>query len=163
MKFDPSGKIGDDANQNSTIDPSTESDSIPTEIFFYLFLLVDIPAVLCIFLLLYYFIRLLELRHQNYTDQMIIYLLICAFLLDAVDIMLPYFRNHYYIASTRNSNTFCLFWLMYEYGIYSTSLWFMALLSLERCVVIFFKKPVLKNKARRSFLYYVSISIARDE
>ena len=122
---------------------------------------MDIPAILCSLLLFYYFIRLSELRQQHSTHQMIIYLLICAFLLDAIDIplMLPDFRNHYYIASMRNPNTFCLFWLMYDYGIYSTSLWFMALLSLERYLVIFFKKTVLKNKTRRFFLYYVTAAV----
>ena len=158
MNLDLSVKIDDDAYPNSTIDTSTESSSIQTEIFFYLFLFVDIPAVLCSMLLFYYFIRLPELRHQHYTNQMIIYVLICTFLLDVVDIplMLPYLRNYHYIASMRNPQSFCLFWLMYDYIIYIACLWFIALLSLERYLVIFFKQIVSKNKRRRFFLYYVT-------
>lgn len=156
-----SGKIGDDSNQNLTVNTSVESDLVPTEIFFYLFLLVDIPAVLCSILLLYCFICLPELRQQHYTHQMIVYLLICAFLLDAFDIplMLPYFHNHYFIASMHNRHSFCLFWILYDYVIYAVSLWFMALLSVERYLVIFFKNTALKNKAQRFFLYYVTVAM----
>jgi hypothetical protein len=42
---------------------------------------------------------------------------------------------------------------------YSVTLWLMALLCLERYLLIFYKQVVMKNRKRRFFLYYVPVTL----
>ena len=72
---------------------------------------------------------------------------------------MPYLVNHYFIASMSNPDSFCVFWIIYEYTTYSLNLWLMALLSLERYLAIFFKTVVMENRKRRFFMYYVSAAV----
>ena len=132
-----------ETDTDSTADTSTMSVVAASHVFFHLFLFLNIPSLLTILLLLYYFIRLPELRRQQYSHQMIIYLFLTAFLINAVDIplMLPYLQNHYYITSMNYPNVFCAFWIIYDYGMCTSNLWMMALFSIERYLSIFSDKP----------------------
>lgn len=143
---------------NSTTDDSPEVDILAKQLFFYLFSLLDIPSVICILLLLYYFVHLPELRQQHYSHQMVIYLLISAFLTNIIDVplVMSYLHKHYFIISMSHPDSFCVFWVIYQYAICSVNLWLMALLSFERYLAIFFKAVVMGNKIRRFFVYYVS-------
>ena len=151
-------RMEDGNDSNSAVDTSTESTFIGAQVFFYLHLLLDVPSVLCCLLLFYYFVRLPKLRQQHYSHQMIIYLLISAFLINIIDIplIMPYIVKHYFIVSMSNPGSFCVFWIIYEYAICSVNLWLMALLSLERYLAIFFKPVVMGNRKSRFFMYYVS-------
>jgi hypothetical protein len=150
-----------DADTNSSTDTVSMSVSIPSQVVFYIFLLLDIPSVLCSLLLFYYFISLRELRDQRHSNKIIIYLLIGSFLVTAVDIplILPYLQNYYYMKSMKYPYSFCVFWIMYDYGMYSLNLWLMALACLERYLLIFFKQLIMKNRKRRFFLYYVPVTL----
>jgi hypothetical protein len=143
----------------SSADAVISSVPVPKQVVFYIFLLLDIPSVLCSLLLFYYFIFLPELRHSRESHQIIIYLLLGSFLVTAIDIplILPYLQNCYYILSMKYPSSFCIFWIMHDYGMYSINLWLMALVFLERYLLIFFKQTVTKNKRRRFFLYYAPI------
>jgi hypothetical protein len=142
-------------------DTDSVSASVPSQVFFYIFVLLDIPSVLCSLLLFYYFIRIPELRNQLQSNQIIIYLLLGSCLVTAVDIplILPYLQNHYYIESMKYPYLFCVFWSIYDYAMYSLNLWLMALASLERYLLIFFKQLVTKNRKRRFFLYYLPVIV----
>ena len=147
-----------DTDTNSTTDATPVSMSVPMQVVFYIFLLLDILSVLCSLVLFYYFIRLRELHRQS--NQIIMYLLVGTFLVTAVDIplILPYLQNNYYIQSMKYPNAFCIFWIMYDYGMYSLNLWLMALACLERYLLIFFKQVIVRTKKRRFFLYYVPVT-----
>ena len=148
--------MDNESDINSIIGTNTMPVSLTTQIIFYIFVLLDVPSIICCFLLFYSFLCLPELRQRNDSNLMIIYLLISAFLLNAIDIplQLPYFQNYHYIVSLKYPKAFCIFWLMYDYSTFALNLWFMALLSLERYLLIFFKSIVTKTKKRRLFLYY---------
>ena len=161
MMREISMRVADDNDSNWAIDTNAESTFIGAQLFFYLYLLLDIPSVLCCLLLFYYFFRLPELRQQHYSHQMIIYLLISAFLTNIIDVplVMSYLHKHYFIASMSNPDSFCVFWIIYEYAICSVNLWLMAILSLERYLAIFFKPVLMANKKRRFFMYYVSAAV----
>lgn len=148
-------------NTNSSSDTSDIPISLPSEIVFYIFLLLDIPSVLCSVILFYYFIRLREHRDQHHSNEVIIYLLFGSFLVTSIDIpmMLPYFQNYNYIEKMKYPYSFCMFWIMYDYGMYSFNLWLMSLICLERYLLIFFKQFVMKSRERRLFLYYIPITL----
>lgn len=150
-----------DAATNSSSNITTTSTSLPLRVFFYMFLLLDIPSVLCSLSLFYYYFSLPELR-QHYAHQMIFYLLAIAFLVTAIDmpIILAYLQDNHNIASMKHPDLFCGFWRVYDYCTWSLNLWIMALFSLERYLVIFFKPIVMKNKKRRFFMYYVPVTVA---
>ena len=161
MTLNISSIIDYDNETNASIDTSTGHNPLALHIIFYIFLLLDIPSVLCSFLLFYYFLRPPGRRQPAYSNQMIIYLLISAFLITTIDIpfILPYLQQYYYIASMKYPYTFCVFWLMYDYITWAINLWLMALFSIERYLLIFFKQLVMKTKTRRFFLYYVPVSL----
>ncbi len=142
-------------------DTTTVPVSLPAQFVFYIFALLDIPSVLCSLLLFYCFARLPELRQQNHSNQIIIYLLVGTFLVTSGDIplILSYLQNHYFIVSMKYPDSFCIFWTMYDYGMYSVNLWLMALLCLERYLLIFYKQAVMKNRKRRFLLYYVPVTL----
>jgi hypothetical protein len=150
-----------DNDTNVSTDTTSVSVSLEEQFVFYIFLLLDIPSVLCSLVLFYCFICVPELRQQRHANQMIIYLLVGTFLVTIVDIplILPYLQNHYYIRFMKYPDSFCVFWVMYDYGMYSLNLWLMALVCLERYLLIFFKQLVMKNKKRRFCLYYVPVTI----
>ncbi len=156
-----SNKTDYNTDTNSSADAAAVSVSVPQQVVFYIFLLLDIPSVLCSLLLFYYFIYLPELRDSRESNKIIIYLLIGSFLVTAIDIplMLPYLLNCYYILSMKYPSSFCIFWIMYNYGMYAINLWLMALVFLERYLLIFFKQIIMKNNKRRFFLYYVSVTL----
>lgn len=55
-------------------------------------------------------------------------------------------------------DSFCTFWILYDYGFYSLNLWLMALFALERYLLIFHKEVVMKNRKRRLFWYYAPVT-----
>jgi hypothetical protein len=154
-------KTGDYMDTYCSTDANTVAVPVPSQVVFYIFLLLDIPSVLCSLVLFYYFIRLSELRDQGHANQIIIYLLIGSFLVTAVDIplILPYLQNYYYIISMKYPYSFCIFWVMLDYVMYSLNLWIMALACLERYLLIFFRQLVMRNRKRRIFLYYVPVTV----
>jgi hypothetical protein len=157
--------FSNETDYDTNTDPSSDAVTVPVPVqkqaVFYIFLLLDIPSVLCSLLLFYYFICLPELRHPRESNQIIIYLLISSFLVTAIDIplILPYLKNCYYILSMKYPYSFCIFWIMYDYSLYAMNLWLVALVFLERYLLIFFKQKVMKNKKRRFCLYYVSVTL----
>ncbi|CAF1163081.1 unnamed protein product [Adineta ricciae] len=142
----------------ATKDGDTQPSSLSVQFIYYTFLLLDIVSVPCSFIIFYYFIRSPELRHQRESNHLIIHLLIGTSLVTAVDVplIIPYLQNHYYIASMAYPTRFCIFWIMYDYGMYSVNLWLMAFTGLERYLQIFHKQVILKNRIIRFCFYYLS-------
>ena len=156
-----SNKDDYDVDTNSSSDIDTIFVPLPSQVVFYIFLLLDISSVLCSLVLFYYFSRLRETRHEPYSNHSLIYLLLGTFLVTVVDVplILPYLQNCYYILSMKYPYIFCSFWIIYDYGMYSLNLWLMALACLERYLLIFFKQTVMKTRARRFCLYYLPVTV----
>ena len=161
MKFGTSSKLYNESDTDSTSETSTAASILVSQIVFYLYLIVDIPSVLCSLILFYYFLHLPELRQQHYAHQIMLYPLFSAFLITAIDIplILAHLKDKYYITSMKNPESFCIFWIIYDDTLWSINLWMLALLSLERYLLIFFKPLVMKNKKRRFCLYYVPVVV----
>ena len=159
MTLEIFNKTGDDTEANSTTDANTVVQSLSTQVFFYLFLFSDIPSLSCSLLLFYFFLRLPELRQQYYSHQMSLYLLSVTFLMNAIDmsLILFYLHDNNYFASRNYPFSFCMFWVIYDYTLWSLILWIVALLSLERYLSIFFKQLVTKNMKRRIIVYYIPV------
>lgn len=135
---------------------------IESQFVFYIFLFLDIPSVFCSLILFYYFVRLPEYHREEYSNQMISYLLFGSFLVISIDIplMFPYLQNDFYIYSLKHPIEFCMFWTIIDFGMYSTNLWLMALASFERYLRIFFKAILMKTRIRRVCLYYIFPTLA---
>lgn len=148
-----------DLNNNSEVNNVEVSPSLPNQIVFYIFLLLDIPSVLCSFILFYYLIGLRAIGQQRYSNHTIIYLLLGSFIVTSFDIplILPYLQNDYYIQSMKYPNSFCVFWVMLDYGMYSVNLWLMSYACLERYLLIFFKELIMRTNKRRFMMYYVPV------
>ncbi|UJR12127.1 hypothetical protein I4U23_016304 [Adineta vaga] len=132
---------------------------ISRKIGFYIFLLIDIPSILCSLLLFYYFIHLREQLHQNRFNQIIIYLLFSSFLTNTIDVplIIIHFYNYQYVESLNNPNTYCIFWQLCDYIFYSLNLWLMALACFERYLMIFSQRIITTNQWLLVLLYYVSV------
>lgn len=147
------------ANQNVTIEIILESDALVLQIFFYTFAVLDSLAILCSLLLFYCFACLPELHREHYAHLTAIYLLISAFLISTIDVpmLLMYFQNYHQIASLKDPNSFCIFWRILDYIFFTINLWLIALFSLERYIMIFFKQVVMRSKKRRFCAYYALV------
>ena len=155
-------KTDSDPDTNSSTDPNILPVSLESQLVLYILLFLDIPSVLCSLLLFYYFIRLPELRQERYFNPMVIYLLLSAFFISTVDIplVLRYHQNHYFIVSMENPDSFCVFWIIYDYIMWSLNLWALTLFSLERYLMIFYNRMIMRNRRRRVLLYYVPIILS---
>lgn len=142
----------------SEINVETVTVSVPAQVVFYIFLLLDIPSVLCALVLFYCYVRLPDLRQHQEANPLLIYLLVGSFLVTTIDVpfILLYLQNHYFIASMQSPHALCTFWIIYDYGLYSMNLWLMALTCLERYLRIFFNRIIVGHRSRRLFLYYIS-------
>lgn len=148
-------------NINSTSDLFIAPTSIAARIVFYIFLILDIPSILCSVLLVYYFIRLPEFRHRHHSNVTLICLLLGSFLVTAIDIplILPYLQNRHYVNSMRYPRTFCIFWTIYDYGMYSLNLWLVTLICLERYLFIFFKEFIRKIRRICFLISYIPVTL----
>jgi hypothetical protein len=83
-------------------------------------LLLEIPSIPCSLLLFYYFARLPEVRQQYPSNQTNIYLRFGTFLVTVFDIpiILSYLQNNFFIALLKNPISFCMFWYIYDCGMY---------------------------------------------
>ena len=146
---------------NSNSDGTVVPVSISSQVVFYIFLLLDIPSVFCSLILFYYFTCLPEYRHHRYSNAILIYLLIGSCLVTAIDVplILPYLQNHYYIAPMKYPRSFCIFWTIYDYGMYSLNLWLMTLTCSERYLLIFFEPLIRKTRRRRFLMYYGLVTL----
>lgn len=144
------------ADLNVTIDTTLEFDALAAQVFFYTLAVLVSLSILCSILLLYYFACLPQFHQQHYAHHTIIYLLVDAFLINTIDvpILLMYLQNYHRIASLKDPNSFCIFWRIFDYSVYSINLWLIALFSLERYIMIFFKQVLMKSKSRRLCAYY---------
>ncbi|CAF1424001.1 unnamed protein product [Adineta steineri] len=138
---------------------TTTCTSISTEITFYIFLLLEIPSVLCSLVLFYYFIRLREYLFRDHSNTTIIYLLLGTSLVTSIDmpIIIIHLQNCYYIESMKDPSAFCIFWILCDYTFYSLNLWLMAFACFERYLSIFFKQFIMRNRKRRFLLYYALV------
>lgn len=54
-------------------------------------------------------------------------------------------------------NVFCIFWIIFDYAMSSVHLWIIAVLSLERYLLIFFKQSIMNDRKRRCLLCYILV------
>lgn len=114
-----SSKISDDTVTNFSRTATSDSPALPTQVVFYVFLLLDFPSIACSLLLFIYLMSARDPRHQHHSNPTISYLLVGSFLVTTVDLplILPYLQRHYFVASMKNPNSFCVFRIMHDYGI----------------------------------------------
>lgn len=146
---------------SSSTDATPISVPLENQIVFYIFLLLEIPSVSCSLLLFYYFARISEVHQQYPANQTIIYLLLSTFLVNVIDIpiILSYLQNFFFIELLKNPISFCMFWYIYDCGMYALNLWLMALFAFEHYLSIFFKQVIMRNSNRRFIMYYLSAAI----
>ncbi|UJR12517.1 hypothetical protein I4U23_016692 [Adineta vaga] len=128
------------------------------QITFYIFLLIDIPSILCSLLLFYNF---LHFHDQHPSNRMLISLLIGSFLINTIDIpmIIIHFHDIYYIESMGSPKTYCIFWILCDYILYSLNLWLLSLSCFERYFMIFYKHLIIRNHLLNILLYYISLII----
>ncbi|CAF1031704.1 unnamed protein product [Adineta steineri] len=138
-------------NNNETFDyedntyPSLES-SFSRSIKFNILISCQIPSIICNLIIFFYFTRLRELQTKRHHHA-VICLLICNFLIITMELPITlvylYFGEH-----IPSSYSLCLYWIYINYLLFASSVWMMAIASIQRYIFIFYKhfmKSYLKH------------------
>jgi hypothetical protein len=136
---------------NETDQIATLSLETPTTrtVKFVVFLLLDIPSVLCSLFIFFYFLREQQLRRwQNHAFAS---LTICNFLITTIEVplTLTYFRT----------GRVCFYWIFANYTLSGFSLYLMAVASLERYILIFWSRQLHRTALRRRLVHYIPLVV----
>ncbi|CAF0765959.1 unnamed protein product [Adineta steineri] len=118
---------------------------------FIILISLQIPSII-ISLLIFIFFITCHTRLNVYQNQAILFLLIVNFFLLSVDLPMPihfYFLNYV----TPATAGFCTWWTFFEYSLNLTSELLMAVISIQRHILIF-QPSLLNTRFMRFLLYY---------
>jgi hypothetical protein len=136
-------------NTNTTQSSHVNVDiSFSYPVRFWIYLLGDIPSIICSIFVLYHLLFDRTLRHALNNHVIIILLII-----ELTDV--PW-TLHYYLYNTNMIETpaFCIIWGWINFGLYVTQLLVFAWASLERHILIFHDQWV-STKRKRFFVHYL--------
>ena len=142
---------------------SNETDEVPTfpletpatrSVKFVVFLLLDVPSVLCSLFIFFCFLR--EQRLRRWQNHAFVSLTVCNFLITATElpITLAFLRTGH-VQATRDS--FCYYWIFLNYALSGVSLYLMAVASLERYILIFWSRQLHRIVLCRRLVHYVPL------
>ena len=145
---------------------SSETDEAPTfsletpttrALKFVVFLLLDIPSVLCSLFIFFCFLREQQLR--RWQNHAFVSLTICNFLITTAElpITLTFFRTG---RVQLGSASFCFYWIFANYTLNGVSLYLMTAASVERYILIFWSRQLHRTVVRRRLVHYVPLVFA---
>ena len=142
------------ANNASYSNSSDRSNELGQSLLFWLFLSLNIPAVLCSFFILYYLLRERSLREalQNHAIIVILSLNLIYQLID-IPLHLQYFRTDLVRPTI---SILCLFWWFIDYGFFFINVVLLMWSSFERHIIIF-HTWMLGTPLKRLFFHYLPI------
>jgi len=147
--------MDDIANITGT-DEDTLSSPSPSSFEFILLLIVEIPAILCVLIILVYLFSNWKIRVKHSLRNHIIQILvIISFLHMTLD--LPFTMNSYRLGYDQyRTIPFCQCWYWFDYTLISTSIFLTATASIQRHILIF-SAHWLHIRKRKWFLHYLPI------
>ncbi|CAF1363136.1 unnamed protein product [Adineta steineri] len=122
-------------------------------IIFIILITLTIPSILCSLFIFYHFYRSRKLR-QRINNHVVLLLLIITFIqvIGELPITLIFLRTG---SAAVSSKKFCQFWIIFDYMLFTGSLWTMAIASIQRYYLVFhrtfFDKYII-------FFHYVPLS-----
>ena len=145
----------------STISVQEATSIIPSDsVQFWSILLLEIPSLACTLFLLYH---LLRDRHlwQALHNHVIIILLVLTLGIEIFDN--PLYIDASRIDGSHNSFTMvpsiCLMWWLFDYGAYGAITVFLAWGSIERHILVFHPRQLLRTARQRFFVHYLPLII----
>lgn len=134
---------------------------IETKVFFYIYILLDIPATICnVGLLIHYFLYQRKQPAQCLFTFNIVCLLIVSMFVTGIDlpfIFIPQIQGTSYVGSLHNPQPFCIFFHCFDSTLYILELWLVSLASFERYLLIFYSNFTQKTKVRKYFFHYFPV------
>ena len=150
-------RMGSFSDKNSSyLNSSNRNNDLGQSLLFWVFLVLDIPAILCSFFVLCYLLSERSSR-QALQNHAIIVILLFNLIYQVIDIPLhlQYFRTglvHPMIS------TVCLFWWFMDYGFFFINLVLLMWSSFERHIIIF-HTWMLATPRKRLAIHYLPISM----
>jgi len=143
--------MADENSSNDTDLSSSDDDSIPNNIRFWILLFLDIPAVSCTIFLLYHLLLKRQLR-QALHNHIVILILINILMCQLFD--MPFYIVFYHLGYVWwQAPAFCLFWWLMDTGPLSFCTILLAYGSFERHILIFHSNLVSTRRKRWIFHY----------
>ncbi|CAF1172750.1 unnamed protein product [Adineta ricciae] len=123
---------------------------IPPKIRFWLLLLLDIPAVLCSFFLLYHLLLKRDLRQalHNHVVILLLFVILSVLLIDVPSYIVVLSTGYVWLAFP----WFCNIWSFVSFGLFDMIAILMALGSMERHILVFHSSWM--NSTRNRFLFH---------
>ena len=149
-----------ESNASTPVIPSSQDTSpvISPNFMFWSVLFFEIPSLACNIFLLYHLLLNRRLR-QALNNHVIIVLLVCTLVIEIFDN--PLYLDAYRMGGVNNSFTltssFCLIWWFVDYGIYGAIDVFLAWGSIERHILIFHQRQLLRTSRQRFFVHYLPL------
>jgi hypothetical protein len=133
---------------------STDGMKIPDLVCFCLYLLFEVPSIICSIFVLSHLLFNRELR-RALCNHVIILLIIINLIVQLTNI--PWILNYYRLFSVRPAtHIFCILWIFTDEGLYITTTIFFAWATVERHILIFHDRWV-STRIKRRFIHYFPI------
>ena len=133
---------------------------IPLRVKFWTILIVQVPSLACTLFLLYHLLRDRTLR-QAMNNHVIIILLILTLSIELFDnpLYIDAYRMDGKGYSLTMSPSICLMWWSFDYGAYGAITVFLAWGSVERHILVFHHRQLLRTARQRFFVHYLPLIV----
>ena len=152
--------LANESNESTPLIPSSQdmSQVIPPRFKFWSVLFFEIPSLACTIFLLYHLLFDRRLR-QALNNHVIIVLLVCTLIIEIVDNSLYLDANRMggVINSFTLTPSICLVWWLVDYGLYGATAVFLAWGSIERHILIFHQRQLLRTARQRFVVHYLPL------
>ena len=162
MESSKTSKISTSSNKS---DEGTDNDQLeqvipPSSVQFWTFLIFEIPSLACTIFLLYHLLSNRQLRNALHNHVIIIFLFL-IFFIEILDN--PLYIDAYRFGGYQNSfpitTSICLMWWLIDYGFYGAITVFLAWGSIERHILVFHPRQLLRTPRQRFFIHYLPLII----
>jgi hypothetical protein len=152
-------------NSSTGIDEEPEEEQPeqvipPSPVQFWTFLIFEIPSLACTIFLLYHLLFNRQLRNALHNHVIIIFLFLTLFI-EILDN--PLYIDAYRFGGNQNSfpitSSICLMWWFIDYGFYGAITVFLAWGSIERHILVFHSRQLLRTQRQRFFIHYLPLII----
>jgi hypothetical protein len=132
----------------------------PSLVQFWTLLIFEIPSLTCTIFLLYHLLFNPKLRKALHNHVIIIFLFLtlCIEILDN-PLYIDTFRFGGHKNSFLMSIPVCLMWWFIDYGFYTAISVFLAWASIERHILVFHSRQLLRTQRQRFFIHYLPLII----
>ncbi|CAF0860767.1 unnamed protein product [Adineta ricciae] len=135
---------------------SSSEDKFVEPLRFWIFLLLDIPAIACSIFALYHIFKQRKLRESLYNHTIILILSFnTVYQLIDIPLHIQYFRTG---AVRPTSTAICLIWWFIDYGFFFIDLVLLMWTSFERHLLIF-HKSLVDNRGKRLLVHYLPLFV----